>query len=49
MAEDDVTMKVFENTKACACVDMLIEVDVCKTVVNVFREVRAMDISCFDG
>ena len=34
MAEDDVTTKVFENTKACACVDMLIEIDVCKTVAN---------------
>ena len=34
MAEDDVTTKVFENTEACACVDMLIEVDVCKTVAN---------------
>ena len=34
MAEDDVTTKVFGNTKACACVDMLIEVDVCKTVAN---------------
>ena len=34
MAEDDVTTKVFENTKACACVDMLIGVDVCKTVAN---------------
>ena len=32
MAEDDVTTKVFEDTMACACVDMLIEVDVCKTV-----------------
>ena len=34
MAEDDVTTKVFKDTKACGFVDTLIEVDVCKSVAN---------------
>ena len=42
---------LWEHQGVCMCIYMLIEVDVCKTVpmTCVFREVRAMEISCFDG